>query len=160
MDKFSYFVLARTLHAIGIVIWIGGVAFVTTVLIPSIKRITDTHERLELFEQLEEKFSFQAKIATLITGLSGVFMLEIMKVWDRYLHVEYWWMHLMTIVWAIFTVVLFVLEPLFLHRWFREQAIKDSENSFMWLHRLHIVLLTLCILAIMGAMAGSHGFNF
>ena len=160
MDKFSYFVLARTLHVIGIVIWIGGVAFVTTVLIPSIKRITDTHERLELFEQLEEKFSFQAKIATLITGLSGVFMLEIMKVWDRYLHVEYWWMHLMTIVWAIFTVVLFVLEPLFLHRWFREQAIKDSENAFLWLHRLHIVLLTLSMLAILGAMAGSHGFNF
>jgi uncharacterized membrane protein len=160
MDKISYFVLARTLHVVGIVIWIGGVAFVTTVLISSLKKITDTHEKLELFEQFEGKFSIQAKIATLITGLSGVFMLEVMNVWDRYLHLQYWWMHLMTIVWAIFTVVLFVLEPLFLHRWFKEQAIKDSENAFMWLHRLHIALLTLSMLAIFGAMAGSHGFNF
>lgn len=160
MDKISYFVLARTLHVVGIVIWIGGVAFVTTVLISSLKKITDTHEKLELFEQFEGKFSIQAKITTLITGLSGVFMLEVMNVWDRYLHLQYWWMHLMTIVWAIFTVVLFVLEPLFLHRWFKEQAIKDSENAFMWLHRLHIALLTLSMLAIFGAMAGSHGFNF
>ncbi len=160
MEKFSYFVLARTLHVFGVVIWIGGVAFVTTVLIPSLKKITDTDDRLKLFEQLEGKFSFQAKIATLITVFSGVFMLEFMNVWDRYLHLQFWWMHLMTFIWAIFTIVLFVLEPLFLHRWFREQATKDSANSFAWLHRLHIVLLTLSILAVLGAVAGSHGFNF
>jgi len=160
MEKFSYFVLARTLHVIGVVIWIGGVAFVTTVLIPSLKKITDTDDRLKLFEQLEGKFSFQAKIATLITVFSGVFMLEFMNVWDRYLHLQFWWMHLMTFIWAIFTIVLFVLEPLFLHRWFREQATKDSESAFAWLHRLHMVLLTLSILAILGAVTGSHGFNF
>lgn len=160
MEKISYFIIARTLHVIGVVIWIGGVAFVTTVLIPSLKKITDTHNRLELFEQLEGKFSFQAKIATLITGVSGVFMLEVLNAWGRYLHLQYWWMHLMTIIWAIFTIVLFVLEPLFLHRWFREQATKDSEKAFAWLHRLHIVLLTLSLLAVLGAVAGSHGFNF
>jgi uncharacterized membrane protein len=64
--------LARVLHVIGVVIWIGGVAFVTTVLIPALRKMTDTHNRLELFEQLEGKFGFQAKIATLITGVSGV----------------------------------------------------------------------------------------
>ena len=160
MGKFSYFVFARTLHVIGIVIWIGGVAFVTTVLIPSLKKITDTQDRLELFEQLEGKFSFQAKIATLITGVSGIFMLEVLNAWDRYLYLQFWWMHLMTFIWAIFTIVLFVLEPLFLHRWFRETATKDSESAFAWLHRLHMVLLTLSILAILGAVTGSHGFNF
>ncbi len=160
MEKFSYFIFARTLHVIGVVIWVGGVAFVTAVLIPSLKKITDTHDRLELFEQLEGKFSFQAKIATLVTVVSGVFMLVFMNIWDRYLHLQFWWLHLMTFIWVIFTIVLFVLEPLFLHRWFREQATKDSENAFAWLHRLHIVLLTLSILAVLGAVAGSHGFNF
>ncbi len=160
MEKFNYFIIARALHVLGVVIWIGGVAFVTTVLIPSLKKMTDAHDRLELFEQLEGKFSFQAKIATLITGVSGIFMLEVLSAWGRYLQLQYWWMHLMTIIWAIFTIVLFVLEPLFLHRWFKEQAKKDSDKSFALLHRFHIILLTLSLIAVLGAVAGSHGFQF
>ena len=160
MENFDYFILARTLHVAGVVIWIGGVAFVTTVLIPSLKKITDTGNRLDLFEQLEGKFAFQARIVTLITGVSGYYMLDFMNAWDRYQQLQFWWMHLMTFIWLIFTIVLFVLEPLVLHRWFREQAIKDSENAFAWLHRMHKVLLTLSLLAVFGAVAGSHGFQF
>lgn len=154
------FVLARVLHVVGVVIWIGGVAFVTTVLIPAIRKLPDSNNRLVLFEQLEGRFAFQAKIVTLITGISGYYMLEVMDAWARYQQWAYWWMHLMTLIWIIFTLVLFVLEPLILHRWFREQATKDSDNAFLWLHRLHIVLLVLSLIAVMGAVAGSHGFVF
>jgi heme/copper-type cytochrome/quinol oxidase subunit 2 len=87
-------------------------------------------------------------------------MLDVMNAWDRYQHLQYWWMHMMTFIWIVFTVVLFVLEPLILHRWFRDQATKDSENAFTWLHRLHEVLLALSMLAILGAVAGAHGFQF
>lgn len=59
MERFDYFVLARALHVIGVVVWIGGVAFVTTVLIPSLMKIADTDNRLKLFERLEGKFAFQ-----------------------------------------------------------------------------------------------------
>lgn len=137
------------------VLWIGGVAFVTTVLIPSLKRTTNKKNRLNLFEQLEGKFSFQVKISTIITGITGLHMIIFLDAWNRYLQIHYWWMHLMTMIWLIFTIVLFVLEPLFLHRWFRKQAVKDSENAFTWLHRLHIILLTLSMLAILGTVAGS-----
>lgn len=160
MQDFDYFILARILHVIGIVLWIGGVAFVTTVLIPSLKQITDTTNRLELFEQLEGKFAFQARIVTLITGISGFFMLDYMNAWNRYLHIEYWWIHLMTIIWVIFTVVLFILEPLILHRWFKEKATVNSEKAFALLHRMHKILLTLSLLAVLGAVAGSHGYQF
>jgi len=160
MENFSHFVFARALHVIGVLFWIGGVAFVTTVLIPSLKKITNTDNRLELFEQLEGKFGLQAKIATLLTGVSGYYMLEVMNAWDRYLQPQFWWMHLMTFVWAIFTLVLFVLEPLFLHRWFREMALKNSDKTFARLHLMHIVLLTLSLVAVLGAVAGSHGFSF
>jgi uncharacterized membrane protein len=160
METSDYFILARTLHVIGVVAWIGGVAFVTTIFIPSLKKVTDSENRLELFEQLEGKFAFQARFVTLITGASGYYMLDIMNVWERYQHIQFWWMHLMTFIWGIFTLVLFVLEPLFLHRWFKEKAINDSDNAFMWLHRMHKVLLSLSLLAIFGAVAGSHGFQF
>jgi len=160
MENFSHFIFARALHAIGVLFWIGGVAFVTTVLIPSLKKITNTDDRLALFEQLEGKFGLQAKIATLLTGLSGYYMLEVMNAWDRYLQPQFWWMHLMTLVWAIFTLVLFVFEPLFLHQLFREMAIKNSDKTFARLHLMHIVLLTLSVVAVLGAVVGSHGFYF
>ena len=160
MEQFDYLIIAHTLHVIGVVIWIGGVSFVTTVLIPSLRKIPDAGNRLELFEQLEGKFAFQARIVTLVTWISGYFLLDILDVWARYQQLQYWWMHLMTLIWAVFTIVLFLLEPLVLHRWFREQALKDSENAFAWLHRMHKVLLTLSLLAVLGAVSGAHGFLF
>ena len=160
MQDFSYFVFARSLHVAAVVFWIGGVAFVTTVLIPALKKIAAGDDKLELFEQLEGRFSFQAKITTLLTGLSGFYMLEFMNAWERYGQAQFWWMHLMTLVWVIFTLVLFLFEPLFLHRWFRERALINSDKAFALLHRMHKVLLTLSVLAVLGAVVGSHGFTF
>ncbi|MCK5898350.1 MAG: hypothetical protein KAG06_04695 [Methylococcales bacterium] len=160
MNNIDYFMLARVFHVIAVVTWIGGVAFVTTVLIPSLKNMRDENHKLDLFEQLEGQFGVQAKVATLVTGISGIYMLAFMDAWDRYLHIQYWWLHLMTFIWAIFTLVLFVLEPWFLHRWFKEQTLKNSEKAFELLHKMHIILLSLSLLAIFGAVAGAHGFQF
>lgn len=160
MKNFDIFIIARVLHVIGVVLWIGGVAFVTTVLIPALRRMSDIKNRYELFETLEGRFSFQAKIVTAITGLTGVYMLYYMDAWGRYLDLSFWWVHLMTLIWFIFTAVLFVLEPLFLHKWFHDQAEIDSEKAFKVLHNLHKVLLTLSLISILGAVAGVRGFGY
>ncbi len=158
MKSYNYFIIARVLHVLGIVIWIGGVAFVTTILIPSLRKLADADKRLELFETLEGRFAFQAKIITIITGLSGLYMIYYLDAWSRYLDPSFWWMHIMTFIWFVFTAVLFVLEPLFLHRWFHKQALKDSERAFSFLHTMHKILLTLSFIAIFGAVAGVRGF--
>jgi uncharacterized membrane protein len=157
---FDGFVLARVLHVVGVVLWIGGVAFVTLVLIPSLKTITDGKQRLVMFEQLEGRFAFQARIVTLITGVAGFYMVEFLNAWDRYQYIEYWWMHLMTFIWGIFTLILFVLEPLVLHRVFHDKATKNSDQAFKLIGRMHKLLLSLSLLAVAGAVAGSHGFQF
>ena len=66
----------------------------------------------------------------------------------------------MTVIWVIFTVVLFVLEPLVLHIFFADLVRNDSEKAFSWLQRMHRVLLALSLLAIIGGVAGAHGFSF
>lgn len=152
------FVAARVIHVLSVVLWIGGVAFVTTVLIPAVRRIPSEAERFELFQKLESRFSVQARVTTALAGGSGLYMLHVMDAWDRYLDPAFWWVHLMTLVWLLFTLVLFALEPLFLHRWFAEAAKKDSERAFRVLHRMHWVLLTLSIVAIIGAVAGTRGY--
>ena len=158
MHDFDLFVLARTIHVVAIVFWIGGVAFITTVLLPTINKVVDKEQRVLLFEQLEHKFAWHAKLATLATGVSGYYMLDFLNAWQRYQELQYWWLHLMTFVWLIFSLVLFVLEPLFLHRWFIEQAKKDSNKSFKLLQKMHYILLSISILAVVGAVSGSHGY--
>jgi len=85
-------------------------------------------------------------------------MLDFLNAWQRYQDIHFWWLHLMTLVWFIFTLVLFVLEPLFLHRWFTTHAKKDSDKIFARLQQMHYLLLSLSLLAVFGAMAGSHGY--
>ncbi len=160
MKNVDYFIFARAIHVVGVVLWIGGVAFVTMVLIPALIKLQDDELRIDLFEKLEIRFAFEARIVTLITGASGFYMVYVMDAWNRYQQFSYWWMHLMTFIWAIFTLILFVLEPLVLHRVFKEQAAKHGVNTFVWMCRLHIVLLSLSLLAVLGAVAGSHGFQF
>ena len=154
------FVIARALHVIGVVIWIGGVSFVTTVFIPNLRKISDPENRLDAFESMERRFTMQAKFVTLVTGLSGFYMLHFLGAWERYQYVQFWWLHLMTFVWIVFTIVLFVLEPLVLHRWFHERATKNSDNAFALLHGFHKLVLSMSVLAVLGAVAGSHGFQF
>lgn len=70
---------------------------------------------------------------------------------------SFWWMHAMVMVWAIFTFVLFIAEPLFLHAWFRKCALRDPEGTFRIVLRMHVILLTASFATIAGAVLGVHG---
>lgn len=152
--------LARIIHIIAIVFWIGGVAMVTTVIIPAIKKMSSKDEQLKTFERIESRFSVQAKITILITGLSGFYMLYALNGWQRYLDYQYWWLHAMTFVWLLFMVILYVLEPLILHKLFKTYVAQNPEKTFSFLHKAHWVLLILSLITIVGAVAGSHGWFF
>lgn len=69
-------------------------------------------------------------------------------------------MHAMLTVWVIFTVVLFVAEPLFLHRWFRAKALREPDASFLLLRRFHAVALVVSLITTGGAIIGAHGGLF
>ena len=152
------FALARVLHVLAVVFWIGGVAMVTTVLLPAVGNMKTPGERVEFFERVERRFARQARGTTLIAGASGFYMVHYMDAWDRFAQPAYWWMHAMVIVWVIFTVMLFVLEPLVLHEHLPARAARDPDGTFALIQRMHWVLLTISLLAVAGAVAGSHGW--
>jgi len=151
--------LARAVHVVAVVLWIGGVAMVTTVLLPAIRSLPLSEDPFTFFERIERRFAFHARILTLVAGASGFYMLHEMGGWSRYLSLASWWLHAMTLVWAIFTVLLFVLEPLVLHRKLAELARRDPEGTLAWIQRAHWGLLTFSVIAIAGAVAGSHGWT-
>jgi len=153
----EYFTLARVMHVIAVILWIGGVAMVTTVIIPAVKRLKSKEEQIKTFEEIEGRFAIQAKITTFITGATGFYMLYVLNAWDRYLDYKFWWLHAMTLVWILFSLVLYVLEPLILHRTFKKYA-KNPVKTFSIMHKVHWVLLLLSLLTTAGAVAGAHGW--
>jgi uncharacterized membrane protein len=53
--------LARTIHVIAVVFWIGGVAMVTTVLLPAVRRFKSPEERVVFFESVQQRFARQSR---------------------------------------------------------------------------------------------------
>jgi uncharacterized membrane protein len=152
------FILARALHVLAVVAWIGGVAFVTTVLMPAIRRGTPPEERLGAFQRFEARFAPQARVWVLLAGASGLWMAWRADLWDRFQDIAFWWMHAMVLLWLIFAVMLFAVEPLVLHK--RMERSPDPAREFARMERMHRVLLALSLLTVLGAVAGSHGWLF
>ena len=150
-------VIARALHVLAVVLWIGGVSFVTTVLLPAVRRLKTPPERVAFFDAIERRFAWQARATTVLAGAPGFFMTSQLDLWSRFHTAAYWWMHAMVAVWLLFTIMLFVAEPLVLHRWFDERAKSDPEKTFALIERMHRVLLLVSLVTIFGAVAGSHG---
>lgn len=152
-------VLARVVHVLAVVLWIGGVGMVTTVLLPAIRRSHPADQRFAVFHALETRFAGQARITTMLAGLSGFYMAWRLDVWDRFRSVDFWWMHAMVLTWLVFTTMLFVLEPLILERLLRRRAALAPEATYRLLEWLHRALLILSLVTVAGAVAGSIGGN-
>lgn len=94
MDEIA---IVRALHVVAVVLWIGGVGFVTTTLLAAVRRFKAPEERLAFFNAIEQRFARQARITTLLAGLTGFFMVIRLNLWSRFLFAGYWWMHAMII---------------------------------------------------------------
>lgn len=152
MDDFS---LARSLHVLAVVMWIGGVGFVTTTAMPAIRAAHAPDDRLRAFHQFERRFVWQARLWVLLAGASGFWMTARGDLWARFHDAHFWWMHAMVFVWLIFFAILFFIEPLVLKHRMANSA--SPARDFDRMERMHRVLLTLSLLAVIGAAAGSRG---
>jgi uncharacterized membrane protein len=54
--SYQLFVIARVLHVLSLIIWIGGLATVTTVILPTMHRLDSSEQKAWLFDQVERRF--------------------------------------------------------------------------------------------------------
>ena len=149
-------IVARAVHILAVVVWIGGVWLVTTVLLPGLRQKPPQDWARE-FNAIEHRFAPQARIAVLLVLLSGLYMLYAYDMWDRFADGRFWWMHLMAGLWLLFAALLFVIEPLIIGRKVRERFVTAPQatlSRMLWMHR---VLLALSLVTIFAAVGGSHG---
>lgn len=150
-------ILARALHVLALVHWIGGVAFVTLVILPLVRSRSAAEDAMALFNTIERRFAAQVRISIPLAGVAGLWMTYRMGLWSRFADPHYWWMSAMMGLWLAFMLMVFVLEPL-LHARFEQRSQRDPAATLRRMAQLHSVLLLLAALTVLGAVAGAHGF--
>jgi len=148
---------ARALHVLALVHWIGGVAMVTSIVLPRARTMGDPGAAIAAFETFESRFAVQARYSILLAGISGFYMVDRLNAWAHLFDPAYWWLVLMVFVWAVFALMVFVLEPLVIHRWFHDYALRDKERAFRLAINLHAVALAVSAVAIIAGVLGAHG---
>ena len=110
-----------------------------------------------MFDALERRFATQARVSTLAVGLSGLYMLYAYEHWGRIADPHYRWIDAMIGLWAIFTIMLFVAEPLFLHVWFDARARRDPDGAFPCGIARTPGPEFAAVITVLGAVGGAHG---
>ena len=149
--------LARGLHVLAIVVWIGGITMATTVVLPAVRAGQLGPDPRTAFHAIERRFVWQARTAVIVVGLTGLYMVSTLDLWSRFKSAAFWWMHAMVGTWLLFAFILFIAEPFMLQRHFNRWVQDKPDWAFAWLHRAHWLLLIFSLVTVFGAVAGSHG---
>ncbi|UCE72325.1 MAG: hypothetical protein JSU99_03170 [Nitrospiraceae bacterium] len=143
------YVTALIIHVLSVVVWIGGVAFVTLVTFPMILREEKSLEQVMMFQGVEHRFAKIAKLMVILAGLSGLYLL-----FEKGLSPGVW---IMIVVWTFYAALLFGLEKLIFKKIFSKPTDKlDTRKVFNILQGFHWVVLTLSALAIAAGIWTGH----
>ena len=151
--------IARALHVVFVAHWIGGVAFVTLVALPlaraqaTRKKAGRCSRRSKSVSRRRCDFQFRSPARPASGWPGGSISGEL------FAEPAAWWMDAMVLLWAVFMVIVFVVEPL-AHRRVAAMAAEDPAALLLRLSRVHRVLLAAGIVTIFGAVAGAHGGIF
>jgi uncharacterized membrane protein len=151
--------IARALHVVFVAHWIGGVAFVTLVALPLARSYADAAKGWALFEAIERRFAAQVRFSIPLAGATGLWMAWRLDLWGLFAEPAAWWMDAMVLLWALFMLIVFVIEPL-AHRRVAAMGAEDPAALLLRLSRVHRILLAAGAVTVFGAVAGAHGGIF
>lgn len=150
------FPLLITIHVIGVVLWIGGVAFVTLIVFPLITKMEGSLEQVLFFQRVEHRFAKIAKPCVLIVGLTGAWLLYLTGQWRQLFTLQGIGPTAMLLVWGFYVLVLLFESRLF-QLIFSKQGQQDTKKIFHKLNIFHWVVLILSLLAIGIGIWTGHG---
>jgi uncharacterized membrane protein len=143
-------------HVLGVVLWIGGVSFVTMIVFPMIMRMEGSIEKVIFFQGVEHRFAKIAKLCVIIVGTTGVWLLFITDRWDALFTMHGIGITLMLLVW-IFYVLVLLFEGRFFKIIFKGEAQQDTAKIFLRLTVFHWVVMGLSLLAVFVGVIAGHG---
>ncbi|MBI4843548.1 MAG: hypothetical protein HY809_04405 [Nitrospirae bacterium] len=144
------YVIALIIHVISIVVWIGGVAFVTMIVFPMIQRTQNSLEQVMMFNGVEHRFSKIAKVMVITAGLSGLYLIKL-----KGMSTGAW---IMITVWTVYASLLFFLEKIIFKKLFTKPSGEslDTKEVFYRLQVFHWIVLALSFTAVAAGIVAGH----
>lgn len=150
--------LITALHVVTIVLWIGGVAFVTINIFPLLLTMEDSLEKIMLFQRVENKFARQARFYAWTAGISGAILLYLTGEYKMLFSISGIGVTVMLIVWFIYTFIL-TFEKRIFKVLFSQPERLDTQKIFKRLNIFHWFVLGLSLVAVfIGVLSGHGGF--
>jgi uncharacterized membrane protein len=144
------------IHVICVIIWIGGVAFVTTVIFPMMYRTEGSLEKALLFQGVEHRFSGMVKWLIALVGATGFWMLSVKYGFAVLGQARGLGIVIMIFAWGIYTTVLISERKIF-GRIFADPEKIDMNKALRMINVMHWVLLVISFSAVAGGVWFGHG---
>ena len=144
------YIISLIIHVLSVVVWIGGVAFVTMITFPIIRREQGSLEQVMMFQGIEHRFSRIAKALVILTGISGFYLLS-----EKGFSIG---AGIMIFVWTLYASLLFFLEKILFKRLFESPSRKQLNTAqiFFRLQVFHWIILALSFSAIAAGIWVGH----
>lgn len=138
------------LHVLSVVIWIGGVAFVTVIIFPVLTRIEDSIAKVSFFMGFEKRFQLLAKILVIVVGLTGVILFLNRGGFKSLASEESILLGYKFIIWLFYFVLLFGGEKRLMSTLVSPET--SPEKAFKRLSLFHWGVLILSLIAIIAGI--------
>jgi len=147
------------LHVTTIVLWIGGVAFVTIIIFPMLLGMEDSFEKVLMFQRVENKFARHARYYAGIAGITGGILLSITGQYKELFTRNTVGVSFMLLVWLFYALVL-IFEKTVFGVLFSDPKKLDASKIFFRLNVFHWAILGLSLAAVFIGVWSGHGGIF
>ncbi len=138
------------LHVLSIVVWIGGVSFVTAIVFPVLTGMEDSMEKATFFMRFEKRFQLLAKLCVILAGGSGIFLFWQRGAFSHLTTEEAILIGYKCFVWLVYAVLLFGAEQRLMGSLFSKNT--PPEVALRRLAIFHWVVLILSFIAIVAGI--------
>ncbi len=156
------FSLMHILHILTVILWVGGLGFITILVLPMIVKMPDALQKALLFQRIEHRFAPLARIYTAVVGITGFAMFFMLGLTDVVFTREGIFLLIMIVIWVFWVIMLFGLEPLIVKKLIDSMAKSgeklEIETVFNRMNKLHWVLLSLSLAASASGAIFAHSF--
>ncbi len=151
--------ILTAVHVAIVVLWIGGVSFVTIVIFPMLLETGDSLEKVLMFQRVESVFARQARYYAWVAGITGFLLLYMKGLHSLLFTKDTIGISIMVIAWAFYTFVL-TFEKRIFKIIFGDPNKYDPAKIFVLLSRFHWIILGVSFAAILFGVWAGHGGTF
>jgi uncharacterized membrane protein len=144
------------IHVICVIVWIGGVTFVTTVIFPMMYRTEGSLEKALLFQGVEHRFAAIVKWLIAITGATGLWILYQKYGFGILAQPRGAGIVIMLFAWAFYTTILLSERKIFA-KIFADPEKIDMNRALKLINVMHWFLLVISYSAVAGGIWFGHG---